>query len=79
MYRLLGAGFFAMLFATTALGRVTPFPAAFHPQMVQTNGTSLYVRVGGERDPLSCCYTASATRATCGRRWRPSWSKTTPS
>ena len=48
MYRLLAAGFFAVLFATPALGRVTPFPPAFHTQMVQTNGTSLYVRVGGK-------------------------------
>ena len=48
MYRLLAAGFFAVLFATAALGRVTAFPPAFHTQMVQTNGTSLYVRVGGK-------------------------------
>jgi hypothetical protein len=27
---------------------VTPFPASFHTQMVPTNGTSLYVRVGGK-------------------------------
>jgi len=27
---------------------VSPFPASFHTQMVQTNGTRLYVRIGGE-------------------------------
>ena len=26
---------------------VQPFPSAFHTQMVETNGTSLYVRIGG--------------------------------
>jgi pimeloyl-ACP methyl ester carboxylesterase len=30
-----------------ASARIEPFPASFHTQMVQTNGTSLYVRVGG--------------------------------
>jgi len=35
------------LSATAAAG-VTPFPPSFHTQMVQTNGTSLYVRVGGK-------------------------------
>ena len=28
--------------------RVTPFPSSFHTQIVQTDGTSLYVRVGGQ-------------------------------
>jgi hypothetical protein len=27
---------------------ITPFPTSFHTQMVPTNGTSLYVRVGGQ-------------------------------
>ena len=27
---------------------MSPFPASFHTQMVQTNGTRLYVRIGGE-------------------------------
>jgi pimeloyl-ACP methyl ester carboxylesterase len=34
--------------ATSAWARVEPYPASFHTQMVQTNGTSLFVRVGGE-------------------------------
>jgi pimeloyl-ACP methyl ester carboxylesterase len=32
---------------TSALAAVEPFPKTFHMQMVPTNGTSLYVRVGG--------------------------------
>ncbi len=31
-----------------AQARVAPFPASFHTQTIQTNGTSLYVRVGGQ-------------------------------
>jgi pimeloyl-ACP methyl ester carboxylesterase len=33
--------------AMRALAGIEPFPPGFHTQMVQTNGTSLYVRVGG--------------------------------
>jgi pimeloyl-ACP methyl ester carboxylesterase len=38
----------ALLIGTTALARVEPFPTAFHTQTIQTNGTSLFVRVGGK-------------------------------
>jgi pimeloyl-ACP methyl ester carboxylesterase len=34
--------------ATSAWARVEPYPASFHTQMVQTNGTSLFVRLGGQ-------------------------------
>jgi pimeloyl-ACP methyl ester carboxylesterase len=38
----------AIAFASAPLAaRVVPFPTSFHTQMVKTNGTSLYVRVGG--------------------------------
>ena len=33
---------------STSVARITPYPATFHTQMVQTNGTSLYVRIGGK-------------------------------
>jgi pimeloyl-ACP methyl ester carboxylesterase len=33
---------------STSVARITPYPASFHTQMVQTNGTSLYVRIGGK-------------------------------
>src|ERR1700683_371651 len=33
--------------ASASHAAVTPFPAAFHTRVIATNGTSLYVRVGG--------------------------------
>jgi pimeloyl-ACP methyl ester carboxylesterase len=44
---LVGAAAAAVL-ATPVLARIEPFAASFHTQMVQTNGTSLYVRIGGQ-------------------------------
>jgi pimeloyl-ACP methyl ester carboxylesterase len=38
----------AMFCASPALSRIQPFPSAFKTEMVATNGTSLYVRVGGK-------------------------------
>jgi pimeloyl-ACP methyl ester carboxylesterase len=37
----------AVLFTAPALARIEPFPASFHTQTIQANGTSIYVRVGG--------------------------------
>jgi pimeloyl-ACP methyl ester carboxylesterase len=34
--------------AAAAVARVAPFPASFHSQLMPTNGTTLYVRVGGQ-------------------------------
>jgi len=48
MYRLLLAAVAATLVSLPADARVEPFPASFHTQMVQTNGTSLSVHVGGQ-------------------------------
>ena len=36
------------LLPITAVAAIEPYPSGFHTQMVQTNGTSLYVRVGGK-------------------------------
>jgi len=36
-----------LVLASPALAEVQPFPPSFHAQMVETNGTSLYVRTGG--------------------------------
>src|SRR5579871_2504512 len=38
----------AGVFGMPAVGAVVAFPPAFHSQMVATNGTKLYVRVGGK-------------------------------
>jgi len=46
--RFLLAAAAAALLAVPAHARIEPFPATFHTKMVQTNGTSLYVRVGGQ-------------------------------
>src|SRR6204780_815342 len=35
-------------FVTPSFARIEAFPSTFHTQMVQTNGTSLFVRVGGQ-------------------------------
>jgi pimeloyl-ACP methyl ester carboxylesterase len=48
MYRYALAGFAATLLAASVVAHVQPFPADFHTQMVKTNGTSLFVRVGGK-------------------------------
>jgi pimeloyl-ACP methyl ester carboxylesterase len=47
MIRYLVAVIGAAVLATPADARVESFPASFHVQMIETNGTSLYVRVGG--------------------------------
>ena len=48
MYRYFFAGFVATLLATSVPARVQPFPDGFHTKMIKTNGTSLFVRVGGK-------------------------------
>src|ERR1700689_5141207 len=35
-------------FVRPSFGRIEAFPSTFHTQMVQTNGTSLFIRVGGQ-------------------------------
>jgi len=44
---LLAAGFPGGLSGHPAAAQVEPFPAAFHTRRIATNGTTLYVRVGG--------------------------------
>ena len=48
MIRYLTAAIVATLLAMPVLAGVQPFPASIHTQTIQTNGTSLYVRVGGQ-------------------------------
>jgi pimeloyl-ACP methyl ester carboxylesterase/quercetin dioxygenase-like cupin family protein len=48
MFRYLLAVAAAALLAIPAVAGVEPFPPSFHSQAVQTNGTSLHVRVGGQ-------------------------------
>src|SRR5882762_11683968 len=48
MFKYLVALAVAAILVTPTFARIEAFPSAFHTQMVQTNGTSLFVRVGGQ-------------------------------
>jgi pimeloyl-ACP methyl ester carboxylesterase len=48
MFRYVATILVATLLSAPLVAGITPFPASFHTQMVPTNGTSLYVRVGGK-------------------------------
>jgi pimeloyl-ACP methyl ester carboxylesterase len=48
MFKLLSAAVLGCALAASAVARVVPFPPSFHAQMIPTNGTTLYVRVGGQ-------------------------------
>jgi pimeloyl-ACP methyl ester carboxylesterase len=47
MLRILASALAGLVLAYSARAAVAPFPASFHKQLIATNGTSLYVRVGG--------------------------------
>ena len=48
MFRYVVTILVGILTSAPLVAEVTPFPASFHTQMGPTNGTSLYVRVGGK-------------------------------
>ena len=48
MFRYIATILVGILLSAPLVAGITPFPASFHTQMVPTNGTSLYVRVGGK-------------------------------
>src|SRR5712692_8309185 len=48
MFRFVATILVAILLSAPLVAGITPFPASFHTQVVPTNGTSLYVRVGGK-------------------------------
>jgi Alpha/beta hydrolase family len=48
MFRYVATILVGILLSAPLVAGITPFPASFHTQMVPTNGTSLYVRVGGK-------------------------------
>jgi pimeloyl-ACP methyl ester carboxylesterase len=48
MLRYFATALVAVLLSTPGVAAITPFPASFHTQMIPTNGTNLYVRVGGK-------------------------------
>src|ERR1700738_3228190 len=57
----------AAILATPTLARIEAFPGAFHSQMVQTNGTSLFVRVGGQGPAVILLHGFGGT----GDMWAP--------
>lgn len=56
-----------ILLSAPLVAEVTPFPAAFRMQMVATNGTSLYVRVGGSGPAVVLLHGFALT----GDMWAP--------
>src|SRR6267142_612126 len=48
MMRCFLIGLAALFLASPVIARVEPFPAGFRSQVIATNGTSLYVRMGGK-------------------------------
>jgi alpha-beta hydrolase superfamily lysophospholipase len=46
MFRSIGV-ILALALAVPAAAQVQPFPASFHPREIKTNGTRIFVRVGG--------------------------------
>ena len=51
------------------LDGVYPFPAVMQTRTIETNGTSIHVRVGGH-GPAVVMLHGFAQRATCGVIWR---------
>jgi len=73
----LSAQLLPALLATPVLARIEPFAASFHTQMVQTNGTSLYVRVGG-KGPAVVLLHGFGDTGDMWHRWQQCSSKITP-
>ncbi|MFB9268535.1 alpha/beta fold hydrolase [Bradyrhizobium erythrophlei] len=48
MRKAIFAGFVALVLASSASAQVQPFPAAFKTETISTNGTQMFVRVGGK-------------------------------
>jgi pimeloyl-ACP methyl ester carboxylesterase len=48
MFRYLSWTFLAIVLSAPVTARVVPFPQSFHSEMIATNGTNLFVRVGGQ-------------------------------
>jgi len=48
MFRYVATILVAILLSAPLGAGIMPFPASFHTQIVRTNGTGLYVRVGGK-------------------------------
>src|ERR1700692_2095836 len=67
MFKYLVALAAAAVLVTPALARIEAFPGTFHTQMVETNGTSLFVRVGGQGPAVILVHGVGDT----GDMWAP--------
>src|SRR6267142_5562411 len=67
MFRCVATILVAILLSAPLVSGITPFPASFHTQMVLTNGTSLYVRVGGKGPAVVLLHGFGGT----GDMWAP--------
>jgi pimeloyl-ACP methyl ester carboxylesterase len=67
MFRSLATSLVAISMSAPVVAGITPFPANFHAQMTATNGTSLYVRVGGKGPAVVLLHGFGAT----GDMWAP--------
>src|SRR5258708_8083640 len=67
MFRYVVTILVALLLSAPLVAGITPFPAGFHTQMVPTNGTSLYVRVGGKGPAVVLLHGFGGT----GDMWAP--------
>ena len=67
MFRLLATILVAISMSAPVVAGITPYPDSFHTQMVATNGTSLYVRVGGKGPAVVLLHGFGAT----GDMWAP--------
>src|SRR5882762_4910810 len=56
-----------MLLPALGLAAIEPYPAAFQTKTIQTNGTSLYVRVGGKGPAVVLLHGFGTT----GDMWAP--------
>jgi len=64
----------AMLIATPAPAQVQPFPAGFRTRTISTNGTQIFVRVGGHGPPVVLLHGFGET----GDMWAPLAAKLAP-
>jgi pimeloyl-ACP methyl ester carboxylesterase len=71
---LLAIGFVVAVCGHPAAAQVEPFPAGFHTQRIATNGTTLYVRVGGKGPAVVLLHGYGET----GDMWSPLAAKLAP-
>src|SRR5271170_2868616 len=67
MARLLWIAFLTSIISLPAVARVIPYPSSFNGRLIKTNGTELYVRVGGRGPAVVLLHGFGET----GDMWEP--------